>query len=341
MLDDMNVIAERDRQGALGIATEQYKYFSAKFDAVFEAKVSIENIVWTGMGGSSLPAEIIESWPQLKVPFQVVRDYNLPLYVGANTLVIAASYSGNTEEAISALADAEACGAQIVVISAGGKLADIALEKNYPLFTVPAGIQPRMATFYFVGAFVSIVKNLSVTVADTSELESVGEWLKGEITQWGADVALADNEAKKFALQLVGKTPIIYSGPKLWPAANKFKVCCNENAKNTAWAGQYPEFNHNEFMGWSSHPIEKPFAVIDIISNLEHERIQKRFEVSRRLLSGMRPEPIVINPRGDTILKQLAWTFAFGDFVSIYLGILNGVNPTPVELVEKLKVELG
>ena len=115
----------------------------------------------------------------------------------------------------------------------------------------------------------------------------------------------------------------------------------NENAKNTAWVNQYPEFNHNEFMGWTSHPIEKPFAVVEIRSALEHERVQKRFEVTERLLSGMRPAPIVVTPQGETLLQQLAWSFALGDYVSIYLAILNGVNPTPVALVEKLKVELG
>ena len=115
----------------------------------------------------------------------------------------------------------------------------------------------------------------------------------------------------------------------------------NENAKNTAWTNQYPEFNHNEFIGWSSHPVEKPFAVVEFRSNLEHERVQKRFEVSERLLSGMRPSPIVITPKGETLLQQLAYSFALADFASIYVAVLNGVNPTPVELVEKLKVELG
>jgi len=341
MLDDNNVLKQRDPQDALGIAGNQWEFFSRSFDATFSPKAPVENVVWSGMGGSSLPAVIVQSWPRLKLPFETTRDYDIPAHVGPNTLFIASSYSGNTEETLASLDKAEAAGAQIVIIAAGGKLVERAQEKSYPLFSIPAGIQPRMATFYFVNAFLHIVKDMNITVEDVSEFSSVGEWLKEETAAWRADVPLAENAAKQLATQLVGKTIIMYAGPKLYPAANKWKICFNENAKNTSWSNYYPEFNHNEFIGWSSHPVEKPFAVVEIRSPLEHERTQKRFEVSERLLSGMRPSPIVVTPRGDTLLRQLAWSYALGDFVSSYLGILNGVNPTPVELVEKLKLELG
>lgn len=341
MLDDTNVLSQRDPQNALGVAHDQADYFAASFDAAFVPNGEVQNIVWAGMGGSALPMVVVNAWPRLKIPFEVVRNYDIPPYVGKNTLFVASSYSGNTEETLSALAQAEAVGAQIVIVAAGGKLAAAAQEKGYPLFSIPAGIQPRMATFYFVAAFLKIVEPLSVTVADVSELAQVGEWLKGEIASFAADVPTEQNYAKQLAMELAGKTTITYAGPLLFPAANKWKICMNENAKNTAWTNQYPEFNHNEFIGWSSHPVDKPFAVVEIRSNLEHERVQKRFEVSERLLSGMRPAPIVVVPHGDTLLQQLAYTFALADFASIYVAILNGVNPTPVELVEKLKVELG
>ena len=341
MLDDQNVLKQRDPQDALGVAGTQWQYFNAAFAATFTPKAEIANIVWAGMGGSALPAVTLASWPGLERPFEIVRNYDIPPYVDERTLFIASSYSGNTEETLSALAQAEEKNAQIVVIAAGGKLADIAREKGYPLFEVPAGIQPRMATFYFVNAFSHIVKDCALTATSTDELVAIGEWLKGETAAWAKEVSLADNLAKQLATQLAGKTVIMYSGPKLFPAANKWKIGMNENAKNTAWVNQYPEFNHNEFIGWSSHPVDKPFAVVEIRSGLEHERVQKRFEVSERLLSGKRPAPIVVTPKGDTLLQQLAYSFALGDFVSIYLAILNGVNPTPVDLVEKLKVELG
>lgn len=341
ILDSPQVLRQRDHQDALGIALHQCDYFSVNFEATFEPRGPIDTIVWAGVGGSALPMVVVQSWPKLTLPFEVIRDYQLPPYVNDKTLFIASSYSGNTEETLSALAEAESRGSQIAVVAAGGKLADIAREKGYPLFSIPGGIQPRMATFYFVSAFLAIIEPLHVTASDVSELASVGEWLKTELQAFLPTVPTADNPAKQMALKLVGKTTIMYAGPLMFPAANKWKICMNENAKNLSWANQYPEFNHNEFMGWTSHPIEKPFAVVEIRSNLEHPRIQKRFEVSERLLSGMRPAPIVIEPRGETVLQQLAWSFAMGDFVSIYLAVLNGVNPTPVELVEKLKKELG
>lgn len=340
MLDDLKFIHEKDSQDALGVAGRQWQYLSAEYDMPFTLPTEVNNVVLAGMGGSAWPALTIGVWPDITVPFEIVRNYTLPTYVGADTLFISSSYSGNTEETLSALAEAEERGAHIVIITAGGKLADIAHEKQYPLFKIPSGIQPRMATFYFLSAFVHILSACKLTDATLPELAAAGEWLKEQAEPWAAVTPTDKNQAKQIALELMGKTPIIYSGPKMWPAANKLKICCNENAKNTAWANQFPEYNHNEFIGWSSHPIDKPFAVVEIRSDLELPRIQKRFEVSERLLSGKRPAPLVVRPEGDTVLRQLLWSFVLADFVTIYLALLNGVNPTPVDLVEKFKLEL-
>jgi glucose/mannose-6-phosphate isomerase len=134
---------------------------------------------------------------------------------------------------------------------------------------------------------------------------------------------------------------VVYACPLMAPAAYKWKISFNENAKNVAWWGQYPEFNHNEFIGWSSHPINKPYSVIDLRSSFEHPRVQQRFILSDKLLSGRRPAAYVVQAEGETLLEQLLWTINYGDFVTIYLALLNGVNPAPVELVEKFKKELG
>lgn len=340
MLDDLKMIHEKDAQDALGVSGRQWQYLQEAFDVQVAAK-DVANVVLAGMGGSALPGVLLSSWPRVKVPFEIVRDYRIPPYVGPQTLFISSSFSGNTEETLAALEAAEAAQAQIVVIAAGGRLADIATEKGYPLFKLPAGIQPRMATLYFLNAFVRILEPLGLTEMDTSELSAAADWLKDELDQMAAVVPTKDNLAKQIALELIGKTPIIYGGPLMFPAANKWKIGLNENAKNTAWAYQYPEFNHNEFIGWSSHPVDKPFAVVEIRSNLENPRVQKRFVISEKLLSGKRPAPIVVEPHGDTILQQLLWAVATGDLVSVYTAILNGVNPTPVDLVEKLKVELN
>lgn len=340
MLDDLKMIHERDPQDALGVAGKQWEYVTREFDANFTPTGEIANVVIAGMGGSGWPGLILKSWPKLNVPFEVVSDYTLPSYANEKTLVISSSYSGNTEETLSALEDAEKRGAQVVVVASGGKLMEAAKQNGHTLFAIPAGIQPRMATLYFLNAFVKILSAAGLTVGDIPELAEASEWLKGELAQLGADVPTSKNLAKQIANDLMGRSVIVYSGALLFPAAHKWKICMNENAKNTAWDDQYPEFNHNEFIGWSGHPVEKPFAVIEIRSQLEHPRVQKRFVVSERLLSGKRPAPIVVEPKGDTLLKQLLWGIAMGDFVSVYLALLNNVNPTPVDLVEKFKVAL-
>lgn len=342
MLDDLKFINEKDPQDALGVIEKQWQQPQHDFGVAFSPSKPISNVVLSGMGGSALPGVFLSSWPGMTVPFEISRNYSLPSHVNEHSLVIASSYSGNTEESLSSLEDAEKRGAQIVVIAAAGKLLEIAKEKNYPLFQIPSGVQPRMTSLYFLAAFIQLLEPLGlVPEGSQKELDAAGGWLEQFVAGWRADVPVSKNPTKQIAQELMGKTVIVYSGPKLFPAANKFKICINENAKNLAWVNQYPEFSHNEFIGWSSHPVQKPFAVVEIRSNLEHPRIQKRFEVSERLLSGKRPSPIVITPQGETLVQQLLWTIVHDDFVSIYLAILNGVNPTPVDLVEKFKVELG
>ncbi len=342
MLDDLKLIHERDPQDALGVAEKQWQQLAYDYKVELPAMDGLLNVVLGGMGGSALPAVFLRSWPGTLVPLEIVRDYCLPNYVGEKTLFISSSYSGNTEETLTALEEAESKGAQIVVIAAGGKLADHARAKSYPLFNVPGGIQPRMCSFYFLAALLQILEPLGlVAEGSLAELQKVAEWLKDQIAGWRPDVPTKDNAAKQLALEMIGKSAVIYAGPKLWPAANKWKIGMNENAKNVSWTNQYPEFNHNEFIGWSSHPVQKPYAVVEIRSNLEHERVQKRFVVSERLLSGKRPSPNVVVPEGSTLLQQLLWTSNFGDFTSLYVALLNGLNPTPVDLVEKLKEELN
>jgi glucose/mannose-6-phosphate isomerase len=342
MLDDLKFIHQRDGQDALGVAEKQWQQLKHEYNVKVDTPRPIANIVLGGMGGSGWPALYMKSWAGLKAPFEIVCDYTLPEYVGANTLFIASSYSGNTEETLSALTEAEKRGAVIAVTTAGGKLMERAKEANHTLFEIPSGIQPRMSSFYFFSAMSHLFEQLNLSRAGiVEELSSAGEWLSGQKDAWRPDVEAKDNIAKRIAVELAGKTVIVYSGPKLYPAANKWKICCNENAKNLAWSNQYPEFNHNEFIGWSSHPVDKPFGVVEIRSNLENERTQKRFVISEKLLSGRRPAPIVVEPKGDSHLQQLLWASMLGDFVTIYLALLNNQNPTPVDLVEKFKAELN
>jgi glucose/mannose-6-phosphate isomerase len=343
LLDDLKLIHERDVDDVLGIAEKQPEQLL--HDSGLQGNIQfsgIEKVVYAAMGGSALAATLVHTWPKLTVPFEVVRDYDLPAYVDQKTLVIAASYSGNTEETLSALAQAEAQGAQIAVIASGGKLQELAESKGYLFGLVPKAAQPRYAVFYNWRILLDILSTAGLLAEDAhAELENAAAFLQKEVSAWLPTVPTDKNPAKQLALEALGKSVVIYGGPKMFAAAYKWKISFNENAKQVAWAGQYPEFNHNEFIGWSKQPVDKPYLVVDLRSSFEHPRVQKRFELSDRLLSGMRPAAHAIEARGDTIMQQLLWLIVFGDFVTLYTGLANGLNPAPVELVERFKKELA
>lgn len=346
MLDDDNVLKQRDPRDALGVASMQYE------QARFAAAVSnpdndgrqITKVVVVGMGGSALAALLVKSWlfQELTVPFEVVRTYDLPEYVDYNTLVIASSYSGNTEETLAGLGAARDKFAQVAVVAAGGKLKTIAENENIAHVVLPGDLQPRMTTIYNLRALTALLARFGVLHYDrVAEIADISDWLGEQTRQWTGDVTTDKNYAKQLALLSVGKTPVFYAGSLMAPVAYKWKISWNENAKNVAFWSELPEFNHNEFIGWISHPIEKPFAVFDLVSNLEHPRILKRFEISDRLLSGKRPKATEVQLQGKTAIAQMLWGSILADFVSIYVAILNGVDPTPVPLIEKLKLELA
>lgn len=345
MLDDLKLIHDRDAQDALGIAEKQWQQYTHNFGFQWQPPRAVNQIVVAGMGGSGLAAKFARVWPQPPVAYEVVQDYELPAYVNQFTLVVCASYSGNTEETLAAFDDAmkrpEDTRPMVVVIASGGKLLELAKANNLPYVELPGGFQPRMTLGYQLRALLEVLESTGKIQESLPQLNAVGDWLRGQSTQWLPTVPTANNRAKQIALDLIGKSIVIYAGPKLAPAAYKWKISFNENAKHVAWWNQFPEFNHNEFIGWTKQPVDKPYAVIELRSPLENERVQKRFEVSERLLSGLRPSPIVVKPEGDTLLEQLAWTVMLGDFVSLYTALLNGINPTPVDLIERLKQELA
>ena len=344
MLDDLRYIHQVDKGDALGFAGKQPQQLLHSF-GISEDQLSgspIHSVVFSGMGGSSLIGELAHTWPKLRVPFVVSKGYDLPEWINENTLVICASYSGNTEETLASLNRATELNAQVVIITHGGKLLECAQNEEIKLAALPESPQPRTGIFYAYRALIEIF--VATGLADRSllsELESVVGALEAACSEWAVDIAESQNIAKQLATHMLGKTPIIYGGALTYPAAYKWKINVNENAKNTAWCNQLPEFNHNEFIGWSSHPVEKPFAVIDLISSFEHPRILQRFKVTDRLLSGKRPKALRVEARGDTLLEQMLYLVLLGDFATTYLAVLNNVDPTSVELVEKFKKELG
>ena len=345
MLDDLKYIHQKDTYDALGVISKQSEQLLQKYD-LGECDRRFENVVHAGMGGSALWAIVARYWPGFNVPFEITKDYDLPAYVNEKTLFIAASVSGNTEETLSSLAKAEAAGAYVVVIASGGKLAEIAREKGYPFLELPKVRPPRYGMFNGLKALTILASKYGLTNNSNavSELESAASFVQAAIDSWRPDVATNQNLAKQIALECAGKSMVIYSGPDLSPAAHKWKIGFNENAKNVAWEYTFPEFSHNEFTGWTSHPVEKPYQIIYLLSSFDNDRIKKRFELTEKFLSGRWPSPQHVEVQGTTLLEQLLWAVTLGDFVSVYTALLNGTSPIDMgddDIIERFKKELA
>ena len=341
MLDSTEFIAKYDQHDALGVIAGQPDQLLHIYDEIeLPSGEGLTSIVLTGMGGSALAAEFVKNWlgDRLPLPFEIVRGYQLPGFVGPNTLVIASSYSGNTEETVAAMADAQKRGARIVVVASGGKLTELAQAGNYPHYVLPGGLQPRLAVLYGVKALVSMIEHLGIQTGLTAELEAASAWVKTKQTAWQAASPTAENAAKRIAAVLHGHPVVVYGGPMLSLPTMKWKIDINENSKHLAFYNNMSEFNHNEFNGWA-HPSPNDFKVVELRSDLDHSQIQKRFDITNKLLAD-RFVPIEVIADGETKLEQMLYTLLLGDYVSAYLAFLNEIDPTPVDLIEELKREL-
>jgi glucose/mannose-6-phosphate isomerase len=290
-----SVIAQRDPQDALGFAAgqpEQLKHdFGIAAGASFERP--IQNVVFAGMGGSALVAEFVHTWPRLKVPFVVCKEYNLPEFVSQDTLVICGSYSGNTEETLEALGQAKQRGAQIAIVTHGGKLAERARQDGYVFAELPECPQPRTGVFYAYRAVVEILVAAQACGPQSAFAEQAASYRPPRVCRQKLAAQRADHAKPRQATgpsKCWVKRPSSTPGQKCTQQPTNGRSAPTKTPRTPPRCNIIPEFNHNEFIGWSSHPVEKPFAVIDLLSIFEHPRVQKRFEVTDRLLSGMRPK---------------------------------------------------
>jgi glucose/mannose-6-phosphate isomerase len=344
MLDQPDFIARYDKEDVLGVLGKLPDQLVHDYPEVpgLDQLGKPANIVLAGMGGSAQPGEFMKTWlgDRLKVPFVISRDYSLPAFAGPDTLVICSTYSGNTEETLSALKRAEERGAMVVCMASGGKMVEAAKAGEHPFFELPTDLQPRMAVLYAVRAMTTLLERLGLVEGALAELAESGKWLAQQnLAQWGAASPQASNSAKQIASELVGHPVVVYAGAVLAFAAMKLKIAFNENAKNIAFYNYFPELNHNEFQGWLN-PQQSGLKVVELRSNLDHPRVQRRFDVTNQLLSNVW-KPIEVQAVGETPLQQLVWTIALGEHVATYLALLNQVDPAPVDLVEDFKKELG
>jgi glucose/mannose-6-phosphate isomerase len=298
------------------------------------------HIIVAGMGGSAIGGELLAAalGPRLTVPFVVARDASLPPYAGPGSVVIATSYSGETEETLAAAAEARRLGATVLAITSGGRLPDLAGAT----VRVPGGLAPRAALGYLMMPALAALERWRVVTPCGGEVEEAADIL-GEIgAECAPPVPTAQNPAKRLASALAGRIPAVYAAsPVVEPAARRWKCQFNENSKTFSTWNMFPELTHNEVVGWGAPPeVRGILSAIILIEGAEPERVLRRIrittEVALRRAAGVHE----VCGRGTSRFSKLLSLVLLGDLVSIYLAYLRGVDPAPVEAIDSIKRQM-
>ena len=314
------------------------------FDVSLEIKDEYDGIVISGMGGSAIAGDMLIDLfcDSLEKRIYVNRGYRLPSFIGKKMLFLAISYSGNTEETLAALGEAEKRGMPIICLSSGGKLKEIAEKKKYPFVSLPLGFEPRAAFYSIFTLLIRTLEEIRFIPSLSAQFREAAEELKKLKNDLGSQKPEKENELKKIAQQIKGKIPVIFSSNLLTGACGlRLKNQLNENSKLVALLSLFPEIDHNEIVGFAG--LEKngnPFSVIILRDPEESGRLKKRIEITKKALKPAFEDIIELFPKGNTKLSRF-FSFVFmADLLSVYVAILNGVNPSPVDAISRLKMEL-
>lgn len=295
----------------------------------------IRSVIVCGLGGSGIGGKIISNLlnEELKIPFILSNDYVIPACVDKNTLLIASSYSGNTEETLYAVKEGKKRGSEIVVITSGGEIKDLAAENNWNHIIVPRGQQPRAMLIYSLIQQLYVLRKYNL-IDDTEliRLGAVAEFIKGA----QRDIK---TEAERIAKLIHRKIPVIYSGSYFEGIAIRFRQQLNENAKVLCWNHVLPEMTHNELVGWAGGSEE--FAVVYIKTDFDHPRTIYRWEITREIITKKTSSVTEVRAKGPDRLTQNFYLIHLTDWVSIYLSELKQVDAVEVNVIGHLKTEMG
>jgi glucose/mannose-6-phosphate isomerase len=317
----------------------------AKRAKVLLEEKDFEKIVFAGLGGSAIGADLVRSYLycESKIPILVLREYELPAYVDSATLVFASSYSGNTEETLSAYTQAKKRGASLIAVSSGGTLKEYAKKDNVTFIQIPAGLPPRSALGYLsivplcILAKLGLIKDVNPAI---NQAARVLQELKND--NINPRIGLKDNIAKFIASKLFNKFVIIYGASVHFDVVvTRLRGQLNENSKTLASSHVFPEMNHNEIVGWQNpKKLFKDFVVLLLRDKNMHPRVARRMDITKDILKKEGITVIEIWSRGDELLGRIFSLIYIGDFISYYLAILYGIDPTPVDRVTYLKKKL-
>ena len=300
------------------------------------------HVIVCGMGGSAIGGDMIRSFfgSRLRAPLVSCRDYVAPGYVGEGSLVIISSYSGNTGETLSAFDAIRGTGATVVAVTSGGQVEERCQTDGLPACKIPGGMPPRSAIGFSFLPMVQIMRAMGAADFDDAEYDEAHAAVSERCVTNA--IESGDNTAADLAQALHGKLPLIYAGPGLFEAISRRWACqFNENSKVLAHFAPFPELNHNEIVGWEVlEEINKRIVVLSLEDGDDHAMTRRQTEVSLGIIEPLADKVIRFDGGPGGRLARMLSTMILGDFASVYLALLNGVDPTPVKKIDYLKSQL-
>jgi glucose/mannose-6-phosphate isomerase len=348
-LDDPAARASTDPAGMLGVVERTAEQWAEAVRRALDAEGlpdagGISSVAVCGMGGSGIAGDVLQAIaaPRARVPVAVVKGYGLPAWVGPDTLCILLSYSGNTEETLACFEQAETRKARLVVVSTGGAISARAADRGVTVMTPVAGLQPRAAFASLVAPVLIVAQRLGIVDDVADEVAETEHVLRDRARALAGDVPTADNEAKRLAERLDGALPLIWGQDGiLAAAAARWRTQLNENAKVPAISSVLPELDHNEIAGWDPGVAAmKDIVLVTLRDTDEHPRIAARIGSTLLAMSHRVGGVAEAYATGVSPLARLMSTVLLGDFTSVYLALRRGVDPTPVEALDRVKNEL-
>ena len=342
----LNYNTKLDQSDMRGAITEFPNQIKKSFSIMnnwvpYKKYQNIQNIMVLGMGGSAIGGDVARVLAQnaCTVPVFVNRSYNIPEWVGLNTLILASSYSGGTEETLSAFALCRERNCPIIVLSTGGIITDYAGEYDLDKITIPGGYQPRAALGFSFSLILILLSRLGFVQNKIIEMvEKSIDLLESLSTEMNK----AGNKALTFAENIHTTCPIIYGSEELtWVAALRFRGQLAENAKMLSFHHHFPEQNHNEIEGWTVNPdIMKRLSIIWIKDEDDHPGTQARMRISSTLLESTAGSQLEVSQPGANRVERLLKLIHYTDWISYYAALLNNVDPTPVKRIQELKIKI-
>jgi len=348
-LDRADALRAADPEGMLGLVEDFEEQCRRAVDLGSRAPVpergEVRAVVMAGMGGSAIGGDLLRTClaPVLGVPWVVHRDYGLPAWVGPDTLLLVGSYSGNTEETLSAFEEGVRRGATVVCLASGGTMAERARALGLPLVEVPAGLPPRAALGYSFFPLAVLLTRMGLAAIPGGDIEEALAEIGRSRVRWGRERSVDENGAKTLAHALVGSLPVVYSADGvLSSVALRWKGQFNENSKTLAYVNVFPEVDHNEIEGWEgAGEIGRRIHLILLRDREDTRRVQYRMEVTAGIIGARAGGRTEVWSRGTGRMARVFSLVCLGDFTSVYLALLTGQDPTPVDNIGRLKEALA